>query len=268
MKHDTFFDICLNLDVSPRSNKQHLNVSRHVTQFIKHIFRSLRAESWLCCSKGLWPLWKTWPVKSWCEVFLFSWQSRAFAVKEKWCRALCLPPLHFSARSISAGRQRFYSPLPDSLLISSLFYRTVTRNGERNDEPFLYSLTEAAFYGFLFRCLHFSIPLSAVTPLHIFLLGVSPPMSTSIGLNQAAWRKNEEECVRVRYFFLKEGSRWKTRSSLSFLSHSLDNQVVVWSGGRLKGACVEAQSAGASAPRGHLGPFDSIQASLHLVTCP
>lgn len=139
-------------------------------------FLWISAKSWLCSAKGSSALWKARPVKSWSKVFLFSWQSRAFAVKEKWCRALSLSPLHFSPRSISAGRQRFYSPLPDSLLISSLFYGAVRRNGEQNDEPFLSFLTETAFYGFvfLFQRLHFSIPLSAVTPLHIFLFCVSP----------------------------------------------------------------------------------------------
>lgn len=42
--------------------------------------------------------------------------------------------------------------------------------------------------------------------------------------------------------------------------------MLVESRGRLKGACVEGESAGASAPRGHLGPFDNIGAALHLLT--
>lgn len=38
---------------------------------------------------------------------LFSWQSRAFPVKENWCRLLCLSPPRFSPRSISAGGKGF-----------------------------------------------------------------------------------------------------------------------------------------------------------------
>lgn len=52
----------------------------------------------------------------------------------------------------------------------------------------------------------------------------------------------------------------KIQELSSFFSLLLNNQVLAESRGRLKGACVEAESAGASAPRGHLGPFESIQA--------
>lgn len=63
-------------------------------------------------------------------------------------------------------------------------------------------------------------------------------------------------------------TREKTSGCLLLMSfRPRDNQVLVKSGGRLKGGCVEAESAGASAPRGHLGAFESIRASLRL-TCP
>lgn len=57
-------------------------------------------------------------------------------------------------------------------------------------------------------------------------------------------------------------------SFLFFSSHLLDNQVLAESRVRLKEACVEANSAGVSAPRSNLGSFDTIQAWTHLLTCP
>lgn len=135
---------------------------------------------------------------------------------------------------------------------------------------------------FSFSTSIFSFPLwhMAVIPLHIFLFCVSPlhvfswavaaPLTAQIGLNQVAWRKTESVggCC-IFFFFLREkrgtDKKWDTLFSLFY---SLDNQLLAESKGRLKGACVEAESADASAPRGYLGPFDSIQSSLHLPTCP
>lgn len=87
------------------------------------------------------------------------------------------------------------------------------------------------------------------------LSAVAAPVSTSIGLNQVAWRKTERRVWGCSSFsFSKREEQIKKWEALSFLS----NQVLAKSSGRLKGACVEAESAGASAPRGHLGPFDSV----------
>lgn len=102
-----------------------------------------------------------------------------------------------------------------------------------------------------FLCAIFSIytTLFCVSPLHVSSRALAAPMTAQVELNR------EEEQIK----------KWDTLSSLFY---SLDNQLLEESKGRLKGARVEAESADASAPRGYLGPFDSIQSSLHLPTCP
>lgn len=179
-------------------------------------------------------------------------------------------PLYLSISLLGPFQLRgkgFTLLLPDSLLISSLFYSTVRRNGgqklwafslslfSHRDRPFMFSSSPAPFLHPIF---------SSYTPPHLSSLCIHIDWA-----EPSSPKKIGEECTRVQLFFFLFWKRdKKTRSSFPFLSHSLDNQVLAESSVRLKGACVEAESAGASAPRGHFGPFDSVQASLHLLTCP
>lgn len=82
---------------------------------------------------------------------------------------------------------------------------------------------------------------------------MAAPVSTRNGLNWQAWGEIQGRAQQVKNKRLPP-------------PQSLDNQVLVESTGRLKGGRVEAESTGASVGRGHLGPFESSQTSLHL-TC-
>lgn len=111
--------------------------------------------------------------------------------------------------------------------------------------------------------------VSSYTPPHLSFLCISSSSYKHINWTEPSSLKETGVFKGAAFFLKREKERADIKwEALSFLCHSQDNQVLLESSGRLKGACVEAESAGASAPRGHLGPFDSIQASLHLLTCP
>lgn len=169
-----------------------------------------------------------------------------------------IPPF-LSSVHFSGEAKVFYSPLPDSLLISSLFYCTARRNGEQNEKPFLSFLAETVSMS--------PSHCQQLHPFHIFLFCVSL-VQRQLLYKHIDWaepsslKKNREECVRVPRFFFFFFSKIKNEE-LSPVSLTRWITKCSW---RLKGE--RAESAGASAPRGHLGPFDSIQASPHLLTCP
>lgn len=177
-----------------------------------------------------------------------------------------LSSVHFS------GRQRFYSSLPDSLLISFLFYSTVRWNGEQNDEPFsLLSISPSSLrQPFMFSSTTSTTsfpPILSLQQLHACtaLFSLSSRLLSCDG-------SSYEHIDWAEPSSLKKNSVYETtdknkRLSLFSFTH-WDNQVLAESRVRLKGGCVEAESAGASALRGHLSPFESIQPSLHLLTCP
>lgn len=131
-----------------------------------------------------------------------------------------IPPF-LSSVHFSGEAKVFYSPLPDSLLISSLFYCTARRNGEQNEKPFLSFLAETVSMS--------PSHCQQLHPFHIFLFCVSL-VQRQLLYKHIDWaepsslKKNREECVRVPRFFFFEDKKW---GALSRLSHSLDNQVLV-----------------------------------------
>lgn len=141
------------------------------------------------------------------KVFLFSWQSRACAVEEKWCGA---PPLSSLLSVLAPFQQSSASPLPDSLLISSLFYSSVRPNGGRNDGPFLSLFSPRQPFMVSSSSSTVSISLSHCQQLHpsSSFFPASPIFRASVRLNQAARRK-----WRGVYFKKKKKEK-ETRSSL------------------------------------------------------
>lgn len=169
-------------------------------------------------------------------MFLFSWQSRAFSLKEKWCRRSTSPLSISLLGPFQRGGKGFtlfhltafwfhlsFIPPRDKMesKMMSLFFLF----------PSLFSHQDSLL------CFRLSLPpspflhpiFSAVTPLHIFLFSVPPPhvcssavaapISASTRQNQVAWRKTERIVWR-RCILLKREDRWKMRSYPPFfLTH-------------------------------------------------
>lgn len=135
-------------------------------------------------------------------------------------------------------------------------------NGEQNDEPFLSFLSKASLLSFhhpppllSYAIFLNSYSLHRILPCHFKSVLLWWQLQWAHGM---VWTDRPEEKLRVR--------AQQVKNKRLPPPQSLDNQVLVESTGRLKGGRVEAESTGASVGRGHLGPFESSQTSLHL-TC-
>lgn len=153
---------------------------------------------------------------------LFSWQSRAFPVKENWCRLLCLSPPHFSPRSISAGGKGFTPLYLTAFWFHLSFIAPWDEMESKMMSPF-FSFPSLLPHRDSLLCFHLPLPPPPFPPsylfssymparlsflyLHVCSPAMAAPMSTSIGLNQVAWRKTRSMRQQI-----------KTRGSLFSLS--------------------------------------------------